>query len=52
MKKVDSYKKGGYSSLQSRAKAAEDLFWKYRKGIMRYYSNIFDNSAKFAKEYD
>ena len=38
--KVESYEKDGYSNLESREKATEDLFWKYRKGIMRRYADI------------
>ena len=29
-----------YSNLESREKATEDLFWKYRKGIMKQYADI------------
>ena len=38
--KVESYKKDGYSKVESRQKGTEDLFWKYRKGIMRGYADI------------
>ena len=38
--KVKSYEIEGYSNLESRQKATEDLFWKYRKSIMRCYADI------------
>ena len=38
--KVESYEKEGYSEVESRQKATEDLFWKYRKGIMKSYADI------------
>ena len=38
--KVESYEKEGCSEVESRQKATEDLFWKYRKGIMKSYANI------------
>ena len=38
--KVESYEKEGYSEVESRQKATEDLFWKYRKGIVKSYDNI------------
>ena len=40
VEKVDSYENDGYSNLESREKATEDLFWKYRKGIMKQYADI------------
>ena len=40
VEKVDSYENGGYSNLESREKATEDLFWKHRKGIMKQYADI------------
>ena len=38
--KVESYEKEGYSEVESRKKGTEDLFWKYRKGIVKSYANI------------
>ena len=38
--KVESYEKEGYSEVESRQKATEDLFWKYRKGIVKSYTNL------------
>ena len=38
--KVESYEKEGHSEVESRQKATEDLFWKYRKGIVKSYANI------------
>ena len=38
--KVESYEKEGYSEVESRQKATEDFFWKYRKGIVKSYANI------------
>ena len=38
--KVESYEKEGYSEVESRQKATEDLFWKYRNGIVKSYANI------------
>ena len=40
VEKVDSFENDGYSNLESREKATEDLFWKYRKGIMKQYADI------------
>ena len=40
VKKVESYENDCYSNLEAREKATEDLFWKYRKGIMKQYSDI------------
>ena len=40
VEKVESYENDGYSNLEARERATEDLFWKYRKGIMKQYSAI------------
>ena len=40
VEKVESYENDGYSNLEAREKATEDLFWKYRKGIMKQYADI------------
>ena len=39
--KVESYEKEGYFEVESRQKATEDLFWKYRKDIVKSSANIF-----------
>ena len=38
--KVESYQKNGYSGLRSREKATEDLYLKYRKGIVSTYADM------------
>ena len=40
VEKVESYENDSYSNLEAREKATEDLSWKYRKGIMKQYSDI------------